>query len=492
MKTYQLIIPFFFIFACMGCSEKFLDLAPISNANVENYYKSTKDFENAMVGAYSSLRSSGVYHDYIQLIGDLRSDNTEMGTTASVRFNFFELSEFRDQVLNTINTGVWEHHYRGIRRVHEILSKINGLSDATESFKERIEGEARFLRALYYFNLVRVFGDVPLVTSRLGSVEDAYAIGRTAKSEVYDQIIEDLLYAGQVLPASVKGEEGRATKGAALALLGKVYLTIHDFDNAKNKLAEVINSTQYDLLDDYGDLWIVANKNHKESVFDVQFRRAAGTSTGSDFAERYTPYLYPYLPWRSTGGGYNIPTVDMVNAYEDNDLRKDKSLREFYVNTNDVIVDGLEGRHCIKYFSMPTQGQGSDDNWPVIRYADVLLMYAEALNEISFESNGLAFTYLNKIRTRAGLPEKTAGNPIPALSVDSQQAFRLAIEQERRVELAFEGHRWFDLVRTGRAIEVLNPRVEVDIKEYQLVLPIPQDQVDINPARIQQNQGYGI
>ena len=118
------------IFAFTGCSEKFLDLSPISNANVDNYYKTTKDFENAMVGAYSSLRSGGIYSDCIQLIGDLRSDNTEMGTTASARFNYYELSVFRDQVLNNINQAVWNEHYTGIRRVHEILSKINGLSDA--------------------------------------------------------------------------------------------------------------------------------------------------------------------------------------------------------------------------------------------------------------------------------------------------------------------------------------------------------------------------
>lgn len=491
MKTYQFIFISIFISLFTGC-ENFLELSPISNANVQNYYKTSQDFENAMIGAYSTLRSNGVYRDYIQLVGDLRSDNTEMGTTASVRFNFYELSEFKDQVNNTINTAVWNDHYTGIRRVHEILANINVLGDSENTFKERIEGESRFLRALFYFNLVRVFGDVPLITGRIASVEEAYAMGRTPKSEIYAQIIEDLTFAARVLPASVEGEEGRATEGAALALLGKAYLTVHDFDNAKNVLAELIGLKRYELLENYGDLWIAAKKNHKESIFDVQFRKEASTSTGSNFTERYTPYLYPYLSYYSTGGGYNIPTEDMINAYEEGDLRKDKSLRESYVNTNDVVIDGLEGRHCIKYFDMPTQSQGSDDNWPVIRYADVCLMYAEALNELSFEADGLAFTYLNEVRTRAGLPEKTFENPIPALAVNSQQEFRLAIEQERRVELAFEGHRWFDLVRTGRAIEVLNPKVEADIKEYQLVLPIPQTQVDINPEHIKQNPGYGI
>ena len=479
------------ILAFTGCSEDFIELAPISSANVQNFYKSADDFENAIIGAYSTLLTNGIYDDYFQLVGDLRSDNTEMGTTASVRFNFYELSEFRDQVINVINENIWNHHYLGIQRVNEILDKIDEL-EASESFKEKITGEAKFLRGIFYFNMVRIFGDVPLLTTRLASIEDAYEKDRIDQSKIYNQITDDLVYAEGSLPNFWgEGQEGRATKGAALALLGKVYLTLHDFNNAKNKLEDVINSNQYELLTDYGDLWLVENKNHSESIFDVQFKRGAGTGTGASFSVRYSPYMYPYLPYYSTSGGYNIPTEDLIDAYEENDLRKDASLREYFIDNEGDTIDGLAGRYCIKFFDMPTQGQGSDDNWPVIRYADVVLMYAEALNEISFEPGGLAFHYLNMIRNRAGLPEKTAGNPNPDLSVDTQEEFRHAIEQERRVELAFEGHRWFDLVRTGRAIEVLNPKVDVDIQEYQLLLPIPQTQIDINP-NLQQNPGYTI
>jgi hypothetical protein len=267
---------------------------------------------------------------------------------------------------------------------------------------------------------------------------------------------------------------------------------MRDFNNAKNALAEVVSSNQYQLLANYADLWKVSNKNHKESIFDVQFKKNAGTSTGSNFCTAYKPYNYTLFTFSLTSGGYNIPTVDMIAAYETNDLRKAVSLKESYVGTDGKTVTGLQGRFCIKFFDPPVQSQGSDDNWPVIRYADVLLMYAEALNEISFESNGLAFTYLNMIRSRAGLPAKTSGNSNSNLAVNSQQDFRLAIEKERRVELAFEGYRWFDLVRTGRAIEVLNPKKAADIKDYQLVLPIPQTQVDINPDGIKQNPGYGV
>jgi hypothetical protein len=476
------------IILVLGGCKKFLDLAPISSANVGNFYKTQNDFENALIGAYSTLKKTGVYKDNIQLVGDLRSDNTEMGTTASDRFYYFQLSEFSDEVTNPIVESIWNDHYNGINDVNKILDNINNL-DASSPARVRIEGESKFLRGLFYFNLVRVFGDVPLITNSLTSIEDSYSKGRETTTEVYKQITADLNDAKAALP-DVASQSGRATKEAAAALLGKVYLTLHDYNNSKSQLEEVVNSKQYQLLNNYGDLWKVANKNSRESVFAVQFKRGAGTSTGSNFSERYTPYLYPYLPYYSTAGGYNIPTEDIINAYETGDLRKGASLKEYYVNPQGDTIKGLAGRYCSKFLDMPTQSQGSDDNWPVIRYADVLLMYAEVLNEISFVSNGPAFDYLNMIRKRAGLPDKTAGNPDPNLSIDSQNAFRLAIEQERRVELAFEGHRWFDLLRTGRAITVLQPKVSVNIQDYMLLLPIPQTQIDINPSKIKQNPGY--
>lgn len=489
MKNIKLFVIIISVILLQSCSEDFIELAPISNANVDDFFKTQGDFESAIIGAYATLASQGTYHDYVQLIGDLRSDNTEMGTTASVRFPFFDMSEFREQPTSPIFNSVWNDNFQGISRANLILEKIDNV-ELSESFRQRIMGESRFLRALFYFNLVRIFGDVPLLSANLNSIEEAYSIGRTEKDLVYDHIIEDLLFAEGALPTNVDEEAGRATRGAAIALLGKVYLTVHDYEKARIKLEAVIGGGQFGLLENYEDIWRVENKNHKESIFDVQFSRSSTFSTGSNFVIRYTPYLYPNLPFYSTGGGYNIPTEDLIDAYEKNDLRKDASLREFYVTAEGDTIDGLEGRYCIKFYDMPTQGQGSDDNWPVMRYADVLLMYAEALNEIAFQPDGEAFFYLNEVRRRAGLEEKTFGNANPALSVSTQDEFRLAIEQERRVELAFEGHRWFDLVRTGRAVEVLNPKVPNGVQTYHLLLPIPQSQIDINPSQISQNPGY--
>ncbi len=477
------------LFTFCQCNNDFIELAPTSNANEQNFYQSEQDFVNAIYGAYSTLKMSGTYSDYMQLIGDLRSDNTEMGTTASVRFPFYELSEFLDQETSPIVENVWNHHYVGIRRVNTILDRI-GDSNVNDQVKSRIVAESRFLRALFYFNLVRVFGDVPLVTNRIVTVEDAYEFTRTGANEVYAQIIADLTAAEAALPPDVGSQHGRATRGAAGSLLGKVYLTIHEYENAKTAFEKVINSNKYGLIENFSDLWRPENKNHVESIFDVQFEKNVTASTGAPFTERYTPYLYPHLPFRTTGGGYNIPTEDLIDAFEPGDLRKEASLKESYTNTDGSTVSGLEGRYNIKFYDMPLQGGGSGDNWPIIRYADVLLMHAEALNEMSFDPNGTAFELLNRIRRRAGLPEKTYNHPDPLYAVNSQEDFRLAIEQERRVELAFEGHRWFDLVRTGRAVEVLNAKVAAGVQPHQLVLPVPLSQIQVNPANISQNPGY--
>ncbi|TDQ08653.1 RagB/SusD family nutrient uptake outer membrane protein [Pedobacter metabolipauper] len=479
----------FFILALAGCKKDFIALNPISNANEENFYKTEDDFTNAIYGAYSSLKSNGIYNDYMQLVGDLRSDNTEMGSTASSRFAFYELSQFQVQQTSEIVESIWKDHYVGIRRANTILSRIND-AGISQNSKNRITAESQFLRALYYFNLVRVFGNVPLVTKSIQTIEESYTYGRTDVKTVYNQIIEDLLNAAPALPLTVKGEEGRATQGAANALLGKVYLTLHDYQNAKTSLEKVISSKQYDILPDYSSLWNADAKNHKESIFEVQFKTNLTASTGSQFTERYTPYLFPNLPYSSTAGGYNIPREDLINAYEATDLRKNASLKENYTKKDGTVVRGLEGRYTYKFHDMPVKGGGADDNWPVLRYADVLLMYAESLNEISFTTDGEAFKQLNAIRKRAGLPEKTFSNANPLLAINSQEEFRTAIEKERRVEFAFEGHRWFDLLRTGKAIAILGPKIKTGLVAEQLLLPIPLSQIDVNPDNIKQNPGY--
>lgn len=472
-----------------SCSEDFLDLSPVSSQNVESFFTNQEDVENAMTGAYSSFYLDGIYGTALPILGELRSDNAEMGSTAGSRADYWSLAEFSTQPSFSLYDDTWDDHYVGISRVNLILSRIDGISDLEDSYVEQIKGECYFLRGLFYFNLVRVFGDVPLVIKELTTIEEAYEYGRTSSDEVYAQIVQDLLYAQDALPAT-PDDVGRATSGAAAAILGKVYLTMQDYESARDKLAEVINSGTYSLQADYADLWDVANENNSETIFDVQWEGSSTYSTGSYYSEHFFPYGYTNFSFSTTSGGYNIPTEDLIAAYEDDDLRKDITIQMSWMD-GDTEITGLEGRYSTKFNDTPeTTSSGASDNWHVIRYADVLLMYAEALNEIGYQAGGEAFTYLNAIRSRAGLADKTSGNTDESLSVDSQEEFRLAVEQERRVELAIEGHRWFDLVRTDRAIEVMTSFLGESISEYQLVYPIPQTQIDVNPDKIKQNTGY--
>jgi len=481
----------FILLTLVSCTKDFLNLSPISNANVDNFFNTENDFDLAVVGAYTSLRSSGVFHDYMQLIGDMHSDNSTVGTTAGARTAFFEMSEFRDQPTSGIGASVWDDNYEGIARCNIVLDKIVPFSFEDEAKKNQFIGEVRFLRALFYFNLVRVFGDIPLILNEMKNIDLAYGIGRTPVNEVYEAMEADLIFASQNLPSFYTGTNvGRATSGASKGILGKIYLTQKKYAEAVQILKEVITSGQYQLLSNFNDLWKTDNKNNKESLFEVQFKKQAGMGTGSNYSARYTPYLsgVELIGVATTEGGYNIPTEDLMNDFSSLDLRKVSTIAEGYTDQAGNYTSGLSGRHTKKFLGSYTNGQAAEDNWPLLRYADVLLMYAEALNEISFQPTGEAFTYLNQVRNRAGLASLGASSA-DDLNIPNQLAFRVAIEKERRLELAFEGHRWFDLVRTGRALNVLQSKGYA-IQEYQLLFPVPQQQIDINPKIIKQNLGY--
>ncbi len=332
---------------------------------------------------------------------------------------------------------------------------------------------------------MRVFGGVPLVLNEIQDVNEGRTHTRATVEQVYEQILADLAEAEQSLPASYTGSDiGRATRGSAKTLLAKVYLTRKNYQQAKTKLEEVM-ALGYELLPDYADVFDPSNANHKESIFEVQYKKG-GLGTGSPFANRFAPEFSGnnVVPVGGTGG-HHIVTEEMMNAYEEGDLRKDASVREGYFDQNQQFVPK---NYTIKFQDVPFQNNDADNNWPVFRYADVLLMYAEVLNEISYGSEA-AFDALNAVRNRAGLED------YDATDLPTQQAFRMAVEKERRVELAFEGHRWFDLVCTDRALPVINAHLaplNFQLEEYQLIFPVPQSQIDVNPGNIAQNPGHNL
>ncbi len=461
-----------------ACKEQFLDLSPVSAVGTTSFYKTQSDMLAALSAGYGALQSSGQYgQNYIY--AELPSDDTRPVLSGSVT----DQDEFDKFYLRTTNPFLltrWSDSYRGIYRTNSIIDRLAGVT-MDETLKKRIGGEAQFLRALMYFNLVRSFGGVPLVITEITDPLQGYTYGRAPVADVYVQITKDLTEAEAALPERYTGADiGRATRGAAKALLGKELLTQRKYAEAATKLKEVIDANTFSLMPNYADLFKTANKNNRESIFEIQYKKG-NLGEGSNWANQYAPENSGNAVIQFGGSGNNQVTTDLENAYEPGDIRKNISFATSYTNAQGNKVDYYYIR---KYLDPPTVNNDSEDNWYVLRYADVLLMYAEALNETG--QTAAALPYLNQVRKRVGLADKV---------ITAQADLRLAIEQERRVELAFEGHRWFDLVRTGRALPVLQAKaaaigIKTAITENNLLFPIPQSQIDINPDKIKQNPGY--
>ena len=452
-----------------GCGEDFLERAPISNMNELDFYQSEDDFTTAMWSAYNSLYTLYGPESLPSFFGELMSDNAYSDNTAGTVFDYESFENHTMNENNELVANYWNDYYSSLFILNNIIAQSSGADFST---KDALQAEARFLRALYYFDMVRAWGDVPLVTEPL-TIADAYEQGRAPSSEVYAQIIEDLIFASSKLPAkSNERFKGAASKEAANALLGKVYLTLGDKSKASESLMKVYGKFS---LVPYADLWDKTKKNGASSIFEIQYK--GGKSNP------YSRYWAMFSPLDNRvvtawGAGMNQVTVDLWNAYEPGDPRRDISIQDGYTTAAGLVVDV---KFPIKWKDETAEIDGlreaSDNNFIVLRYADVLLMLTEATGDVK---------YLNEVRDRVGLPNYgAAGYPSAYNTVD------LALEHERQVELALEFHRWFDLKRTGRAITVIkNCNKNVTINENQLVLPIPLQVITQNPDVITQNTGY--
>ncbi|QEM11493.1 RagB/SusD family nutrient uptake outer membrane protein [Mucilaginibacter rubeus] len=441
-----------------GCKKDYLNLQPTDTQNSANFYKSKAQFVQAINGAYEPLQ--GLYTGSFWALGEMRSDNTSYefdpydrsGTSKE------ELDEFRELNNNDIVETYFNTSYTDIGRCNVILNRLP-LAKLDAATTDTIGGQALFLRAFNYFNLVRMFGDVPLVLTEPKSVGDAYNLAtKSPAASVYMQIIADAQAAITKLPLKYENtsDKGRVTKGTAETMLAEVYMTQKKFDLAIPLLRSVISSGVYSLNANYADNFNLSKENGPESIFEIQYIEGPN-GLGSDFIDTFIPWDYydedvtGYSIDNNAQNGWNIPTQDLVNAFEDGDERKDASLIDF---TSDEY--GIDLPFIKKYTGPKTAVKGvTPNNFPVYRYADVYLMLAECLNEQGFAGGGDAFKYLNLVRERAGLEDKTMGNSNADLNVSSQEEFRAAIAHERQVELAFENHRWFDLLRTGKATEVM-------------------------------------
>lgn len=500
MKKSVKTLAIFFIlaFTSLRCDD-FVDVNPPYTLDADNFFKNAADYELALTGAYDLLQTS-----YLDIwIGEIASDNAIAGgESVTDTQGLHEIDNMTHGVVNSELRSVFRYMYTGITRANYIFEFKDNVDFEG---KDLILAQAAFLRAYYYFELVKFFGDVPLVVDKRLTVEEVSSLNRTPAEEVYAQIETDLLFASETLDWTAS-EKGRITKGAALALLGKAYLYQDKFEEAAEVLDEVINDGPYELFSNFSTLFRVENENNNpETVFDIEYVGLEGGSYGcfvclEGFAAVGFHGIRGYKgPVYSDGNSYNLPTQDLYDEFEAGDPRRDVALLDIEAwqashpaaPAADAVeyVEGAGGHtgfYNNKYLKRLNElGQPDTDltspvNHKVIRYADVLLMAAEAHNRKAAPNDALARQYLNEVRQRPSVNMAPVGVGV------SGTALTTAIYHERRVELAGEGLHFFDLVRTGRAA--------AQIQGFQTnkneLFPIPQVEIDLAGAGWDQNQGY--
>ncbi len=474
MKKY--IVWILVLSALVSC-ESNLEEVPLSFFEESNSFRSAADANSAINGVYDRVKST--YGMTMINLSNLNSDEMKVTEDNAVG------NEIHNNLFNSgsglFNT-FYVNSYISIDRANRVIANVPQINMDTK-LRDQIVGEAKFLRALAYFNLVRAFGDVPLVTAISNDVVNV-SIPRTSIEEVYKQIVNDLKEAEQVLPVryTAAGQIGRATSGAAKSILAKVYLTTKDWQNAVTKAKEVIDSEVYTLLPDYRDVFLPEKKNGPEHIFSIQYSCLL-PEYGSSMAINFSIFFsYPI----NRGGGNYMATPEFADSYDEGDYRKRVSIIYKKELQDGTVVESRTGPHFDKYWDpTPCGGAQARNNFIVIRYADVLLMYAEALNELNGPAPD-AYQAINQVRKRA---RNGIGNAQPQdLSGLTKEQFRAAILRERGWELCAEGHRRWDLLRTGTYLEKMKS-IGVNAEARHLLYPLPISQMDVNTALVQ-NIGY--
>ena len=474
--------------AFASCSDDFVNVDS-NDVNSEDYFNSEEDYQNALIGAYDLLQAT-----YINvMLGEIASDNTLAGGESAT--DVIGIQEIDDMIHTPVNSNLrdlWGWMYGGVNRTNFILE----FQDKTDfSGKEQVIAQARFLRAYYYFELVKWFGDVPLAVDKqiLFGEESSYV--RTPASEVYAQIELDLMYAADNLPL-VQTETGRVTKGAAQALLGKAYLYQEKFSEAAQALETVIQSGTYSLVTDYNTIFEAEGENSTESVFEVQYTDLEGAGFGclqcseGNIAVGFSGVRNYEGPDFTSGFSFNVPVQEAYDAFDSDDPRRDIAILNidaWATATGATFGTGFEhtGYFNKKYIPRTRSDQALADlnltnpnNYRSIRYADVLLMAAEANNRGGIDE-AKAQGYLNDVRRRA------FGDDLHDITATGASLTN-AIYLERRLELIGEGHRFFDLVRTGKAVQEISG---FQAGKHEL-FPIPAIEIQLAGNVWAQNPGY--
>lgn len=446
-----------------SCGDSFFDLEPASSVTIDKVYKTASDYNVAVIGCYAKLQSQVNF--YTECC-EYRSDNLSLGAPTAGTQDRYDIDHFTEKPSNGILSSYWANFNNNVYRCNLLLDQIDGANFA-ENLKKQYKGEAMFIRALNYFNMYRIWGGVP-ATKHVVSAAEALKVARYSDEQMFDLIAGNLkeIVDNNYLPETYSSADmGRATSGAAKALLGKVYLTFHKWTEAKDILSQLIG--KYQLVSPIAQVFNVDNKNNNEIIFAVHFNKEIEGEGHS--------YWYNL----TNASDDTNQTSSLLNTFPTGDARKDLIT---YVQVEKNV------RLMNKFYDTksPTFKTVGNDQI-LLRYADVLLMYAEALNEIQYDASegSLALKYLNAVRQRAGISNLTVKQ------LPTQEKFRKGILVERQREFPYEGQRWFDLVRMGFAKSVMAEN-GVEIKDYQLLFPIPQQEIEKvgDKSILWQNPGY--
>jgi starch-binding outer membrane protein, SusD/RagB family len=515
MKSFQYIAMLF----CLGSfsCKKIIDLYPESNLNTGTYYSNLEEVRAALTGCYNGLQKPMLYEWQLT---ELRTDNSKQGqpgSTSSTNRDLSDLDMFTPATTHLAIYQYWLSSYNNIRNCNIVLQKLGAVYDESsgsigfnnitipiqESDRKQLAGEALFIRAYHYFNLVRLFGDIFLIHEPV-SDDEAKTINRSVVADIYKLIEADLKTAAANLSKSkfnqiAATDVGRVTSWAAKALLGKLYLTLNRKNEASTLLRDVKDNSGYGLQSSYANVFSISNEMNNEILFTIRYK-AGGLGLGSPFANTFAPLGSGSAVINGDGDGLNYPTADLDTAIVSGDARRTTLIAVYGSGTAAKL-------YTKKFFSQVTLVDDAENDWPVMRYADVLLMLAEAEG---FSTGSIGF--ISQVRTRAGLPALD-----PAV-VNTVAKFEQALSNERRIEFAFENQRFFDLVRFNTTLTTIT--AEQTLKDHftdeynshyrlytapaltlaelhnnvtkdHLLLPIPQREIDTNTGlEIPQNAGY--
>jgi starch-binding outer membrane protein, SusD/RagB family len=503
-----MVIPIFMLLAFTGC-KKLLTTERQGEYNLENYpYPGgTGPYDQFIFGAYNDLRSYNVHVFGFLHAVSVRSDDADKGSTpADGGANAIDMDNFPVTPANGLANSLWTGHYSLIEKCNNTIKQINTNTsiEAPASVKQQTMAEARFIRAYAYFNMVRFFGRVPLIDSTFDDPAAQNNVPQSSPAQLYTFIENDLIFAASNLPQSWPEKfVGRATSGAANGLLAKVYLTQQKWAQAMASAQLVMNLGMYDLSTSYDKIFREEGENSKESIFEIQGTANASIPTNNGIQYTQVQSVRGTGEW-NMGWGFNTPSEVLAAAYEQNDPRRARTILFTSTATTpgisiygEVTPVGLPNpRYNQKVYTNPAMraSVGSRSGWwmniRILRYADVVLMYAEAANEVGGAANiTAARNALNLVRARArqGAPSGT----LPDVTTTDQATLRNAIRHERRIELAMEHDRFFDIVRWGIAQQVLHAAGKTNFNANRDgVLPIPQVQIDLSKGVLVQNPLY--